>query len=517
MKLERVLTAFAAIVHAAPFEPRGVDYPGLYFSNGKFEITTFNDLHLGDFGIQEGIQKGTWSDDLTVDVMNRVLDYEHATNLAVLNGDITTCEWLAEKDSYSFLDKAMSPFLSRKLPFAATFGNHDWSATCNTRWMSDHIWRTANTGEQLTFTTSSVAGDPNLVGTTNYFIPLYFKVNGIQVLKMILWFFDSKGGLGYTGDGNNKQEVYGYVHSDRTSKKLENDHGGKNIPSLVFVHIPIAITEKYAQAGLISASKTPGIQWHEDLGVQDDKKGILVMQALADTPGLLGVFSGHDHNTDWCMKWTKTPEPVPASWPSDTQGVGLHVCFGRHTGYGGYSEVMRGGRHIVVYEDALGGDNAIETWNRLENGEISGRVMLNSTYGTDQYARVEVKFSDGSTPKKNVVGRSDDEAKTTMKKPHSSTSKKSTKTSTSSKATKVTTSSKHLKTTTTSAVKKSTTTRALRATKISHSHKPRSEGNRTTSVPKPTNSKFKTKKASKPCRIRPIRPIECVEDGLQDI
>ncbi|KAL5417739.1 hypothetical protein PMIN03_001438 [Paraphaeosphaeria minitans] len=65
---------------------------------------------------------------------------------------------------------------------------------------------------------------------------------------------------------------------------------------------------------------------------------------------------------------------------------------------------MRGGRHIVVYEDALGGDNAIETWNRLENGEISGRVMLNSTYGTDQYARVEVKFSDGSTPKKNVVG-----------------------------------------------------------------------------------------------------------------
>ncbi|OAG01204.1 Metallo-dependent phosphatase [Paraphaeosphaeria sporulosa] len=410
MKLEQVLVALAAIVRAAPLEPRDVDYPGLYFSNGKFEITMFNDLHLGDFGIQDDIQKGTWSDDLTVDVMNKVLDYEHGTNLAVLNGDITTCEWLAEKDSYRFLDKAMQPFLNRKLPFTATFGNHDWSATCNTRWMSEHIWRTANdrkNGGQLTFTTSSVAGDPNLVGTTNYFIPLYSNINGKQVLKMVLWFFDSKGGFGYTGDGNNKQDVYGYVHSDvvdwfkRTRKQLENEHGGKPVPSLVFAHIPILITDKYAQAGLISANKMPGIQWHEELGVQDDNKGIVFMQGLVDTPGLLGVFSGHDHKTDWCMKWTETPKPIPAGWPSDTQDGGLNICFGRHTGYGGYSEVMRGGRHIVIFEDALGGDNAIETWNRLEDGEISGRVMLNSTYGIDKYPRVEVKLSDGTIPKNN--------------------------------------------------------------------------------------------------------------------
>lgn len=117
----------------------------------------------------------------------------------------------------------MSPFLERKLPFAATFGNHDWSATCNTRWMSEHIWGTANhrkDGAQLTFTTSSVTGDPNLVGTTNYFIPLYSKVNGKQVLKMVLWFFDSKGGFAYTNDGNNKQDVYSYVHSDVSTPRF---------------------------------------------------------------------------------------------------------------------------------------------------------------------------------------------------------------------------------------------------------------------------------------------------------
>jgi hypothetical protein len=95
--------------------------------------------------------------------------------------------------------------------------------------------------------------------------------------------------------------------SKRTRNQLEDDHGSKTIPSLVFVHIPIAITDKYAQAGLISTTKTPGIQWHEELGVQDNVKGNMFMQALVDTPGLLGVFSGHDHNTDWyrfsCSRW----------------------------------------------------------------------------------------------------------------------------------------------------------------------------------------------------------------------
>ncbi|KAJ4358081.1 uncharacterized protein N0V89_002660 [Didymosphaeria variabile] len=480
MKLKQVLSAVAVAARAVPLVSRPFDYPGLYFSNGKFEITMFNDLHMGDFGIQDGIQKGVWSDDLTMGVLNKVLNYESATNLAVLNGDITTCEWLAEKDSYSFLDKAMSPFLSRKLPFAATFGNHDWSATCNTRWMSEHIWRTANdpkNGGQLTFTTSSVAGNPNMVGTTNYFIPLYSKGNGKKILKMILWFFDSKGGFGYTGNGDNKQEVYSYVHPDvinwfkRTRAQLESDHGGKTIPSLVFVHIPISITDSYSRAGLISATRTPGIQFNEELGVQDDKKGNVFMQALVDTPGLLGVFSGHDHNTDWCMKWTKTPKPVPVNWPSADQGAGLNVCFGRHTGYGGYSEVMRGGRHIAIYENALEGDNAIETWNRLENGEVSGRVMLNSTYGTNKYARVEVKMSDGTMPHSGVAGRADgDEAKTIVKESHSSTSKKSSMVTkatkaTSSKITKATKTSKDIDTTIISMTVKSTkTTQILKAT-----------------------------------------------------
>lgn len=194
----------------------------------------------------------------------------------------------------------------------------------------------------------------------------------------------------------------------------------------------------------------------ENIDSQDPDKSKTLMQALVDTKGLLGVFNGHDHRTDWCvvssfqlfeqstdkyrcMKWNKALDPKGVSWPSEQHYV--HLCFGRHTGYGGYSEYMRGGRHIVVHEDALGQDkidNAIETWNRLENGDVSGRVMLNSTYGKDIYPLVDALYSKGREPPpiqwppNNVAARNDDKGKgTKTSKSHS----KSTKVHSKSKAT----------------------------------------------------------------------------------
>ena len=107
------------------------------------------------------------------------------------------------------------------------------------------------------------------------------------------------------------------------------------------------------------------------------------MRALVETKGLMAVFSGHDHGVDWCMKWAKD---LPNTSPSN--GNGLNICFNRHSGYGGYTDWTRGARQISVREDMLA-KNVVETWIRLENGKVSGQVTLNSTFGTDQYPRVE--------------------------------------------------------------------------------------------------------------------------------
>jgi hypothetical protein len=93
------------------------------------------------------------------------------------------------------------------------------------------------------------------------------------------------------------------------------------------------------------------------------------MQALLDTPGLIASFSGHDHGDDWCFKWEEGLEGM------DLMGNGLNLCFGRHSGYGGYHrDWERGSRQIVIREERMG---EVEVWVRLEDGAVVGRGVLN--------------------------------------------------------------------------------------------------------------------------------------------
>lgn len=72
-------------------------------------------------------------------------------------------------------------------------------------------------------------------------------------------------------------------------------------------------------------------------------------------------------------------------------GNGLNLCFGRHTGYGGYGSWTRGSRQILLDETTL--ETEIATWIRLEDGSVSGQVSLNSTYGEDRYPAVATTYT----------------------------------------------------------------------------------------------------------------------------
>jgi hypothetical protein len=62
------------------------------------------------------------------------------------------------------------------------------------------------------------------------------------------------------------------------------------------------------------------------------------------------------------------------------------MCYGRHTGYGGYGDLTRGGRQILLNEGNLAEDT--QTWIRLEDGTVQAHVTLNTTYGQDPYTAV---------------------------------------------------------------------------------------------------------------------------------
>jgi len=102
------------------------------------------------------------------------------------------------------------------------------------------------------------------------------------------------------------------------------------------------------------------------------------MEAITTTPGLMAVFSGHDHGDTWCYKWDTL---LPGM---SVKGNGINLCFGQHTGYGGYGSWTRGSRQVFVTEAMLE-DLEIDTWIRLETKEVVGRVALNSTYNRDVY------------------------------------------------------------------------------------------------------------------------------------
>jgi hypothetical protein len=171
-------------------------------------------------------------------------------------------------------------------------------------------------------------------------------------------------------------------------------NGFKTIPSLAFVHIPVNAMAAFQKSG-VNPNKEPGINDDDPLAQQglvnvEDEEGsptvfyngrdIPFMNALLETAGMMALFSGHDHGNDWCYKWDRK---LPRM---NLTGNGLDLCFGRHSGYGGYGNWTRGSRQILLDESTLGMD--IETWIRLENGTISGKVNLNATYGEDNYPAV---------------------------------------------------------------------------------------------------------------------------------
>ncbi|KAF1851497.1 Metallo-dependent phosphatase [Cucurbitaria berberidis CBS 394.84] len=370
------------------------NYPGIQFGGDrKLSITVFSDLHFGE---PESARGRHDADFKTINTMKSVLNNEQP-NLVVLNGDLTSCEWVAPENANSLVDQIVAPLVERNIPFATTWGNHDASKTCSTRLMSEHMWDMKGTnGKKLSFTTSSVPGEYGQVGTSNYLIPVYSSSDASK-LEMLLWFFDSKGGRVYQPNGGD-MTVANWVDDKvvswfRQSSNEFRQQYGRVVPSLAFVHIPVHAARAFQKDGGRTGATEPGLD-EELIGHQGDVcdnndncnyngADTPFMKALIETEGLMAVFSGHDHGVDWCMKWSKS---LPYNDP--TKGNGLNLCFNRHSGYGGYTDWKRGARQIVIEQDKLG-KNELETWIRLEDGDVSGHVMLNATYGVDHYPKVD--------------------------------------------------------------------------------------------------------------------------------
>ncbi|KAI1307403.1 Metallo-dependent phosphatase-like protein [Xylaria venustula] len=342
-----------------------------FLQDGTFQITVFSDLHFAE---DEDSIKGPMQDARTAEVVKKVLESE-SSQLVVFNGDLISGYGTRADNATLYLDQIVAPVVDLGLPWATTYGNHDNEAFSRS---TDLLKREQHYQNSLT---KNMLPDTPQAGVSNYFLPVYSASGSQDVPEAILWFFDSRGG----------DEPHDWVDDsvinwfEETSANLSQQYN-KTIPSLAFFHIPITATYEFQEHPGVDSSREPGINgekvWWQGRCF-DGKTGhdVSFMTALSNTDGLLATFSGHDHDNDWCYKWK------PLASKETVAGDGVSVCYGRHTGYGGYGNLARGGRQIVLRQETL--TKEVVTWIRLEDGLVSENVTLNATYGQDEYHPVQ--------------------------------------------------------------------------------------------------------------------------------
>ncbi|KAF4857284.1 putative inactive purple acid phosphatase 16 [Colletotrichum siamense] len=362
--------------------------PLQFSSDGNFKIAIFEDLHFGE----NAWSFGPAQDKKTVKVMNDVLD-KAKPDFVVLNGDLITGENAFLENASFVLDQIVQPMLDRNLPWSSTYGNHDYQFNLSG---SDILAREGKWVNSRTKT--MVSGD---VGVSNYYLPVYASdcTKDSCAPELLLWFFDSRGGFKYLQKDSSGNQVGNPNWVDEsvvswfksTSSDLVDKHK-KNITSLAFVHIP-PDASRAVQAKGIDPAKEPGINQDNPLSRQSEGwcsdgtnkdtcsyggQEKAFMQAVTATPGMLAVFSGHDHGNSWCYKWSGAVNGL------SVEGTGVNLCFGQRSGYGGYGNWIRGSRQLSLTRDNLS-KGIVDTSIRLESGDVVGSVTLNSTYGQDQY------------------------------------------------------------------------------------------------------------------------------------
>jgi hypothetical protein len=138
--------------------------------------------------------------------MNNILNWESNPHLVVLNGDLISGEDVQLDNGTHYIDQLIQPIISRNVPFATSYGNHDHDYNLSTRQMLEREKLIAGA---LSKTSCYVQGDENVIGTSNYFLPVYSNGgDGPQgELRMLLWFFDSKGGKRFQQRDSNGERV----------------------------------------------------------------------------------------------------------------------------------------------------------------------------------------------------------------------------------------------------------------------------------------------------------------------
>lgn len=295
----------------------------LRFKKGLFKIVQITDLHykLGVKASEQGL------------ACVREMVQTEKPDLVVVTGDII---YSAPADST--LSVVLKTFAQLGVPFCMTFGNHDYDFKTPAIALYNQMQKTPN------------CVMPVLQGkNTDYSLPI-LSSNGKRTAA-VLYCIDTHnkpaiGGIGgYQWISHNQITWY-----RQRSMVYKQKNGGKPVPSLAFLHIPLPEfnyatdnTQCPMYGSRLERAYSPSIN-----------SGMFA--SIKEMGDIMGVFCGHDHDNDYAVSY-----------------FNVLLAHGRFSGGNTeYNHLTRGARVIVLKE----GKREFDTWIR----EVGGNVLYRTTY-----------------------------------------------------------------------------------------------------------------------------------------
>lgn len=308
------------------------DHKLKYDSKGKFKIVQFTDVHYlpGNPDLQP-----------VLDLIKETVDAEKP-DIVVFTGDVVTSDM--QEKAY---DELLESIIGNDIPWAVAFGNHDDEHGVARTEIMDML-------QKKPYCMGS-HGPCDVAGVGNYALEILDANN--DSVRTVLYLMDSRSYTGIPGVGDyawfDLSQVNWYASTSRAYRERNN---GKPVPSLSFFHIPLFEYELMAadENSYIGIKQEPECNGKLNTGM---------FGAMKESGGMMGVFTGHDHDNDYIGDY-----------------LGIALAYGRFSGGSNtYNNIGHGCRVIELEQGRPG----FTTYVRIKNGEKLHRVKYPEVFASE--------------------------------------------------------------------------------------------------------------------------------------
>ena len=291
-----------------------------------FTILQITDIHLGE---APSTDWGPEQDRMTYAAIDTYISTEKA-DLILLTGDQLTANNIVD-NATSYLDTLGEHMESYSIPWGFIFGNHDDSSldiTPDTPAKTDRRGLMKTMEKYSEYGVTRQESPDDVYGVSNYVLDVNLQDSpGLQILLLD------------TGGGSIPEEL------NTTQLEWLSTVRRVNIPAVAFQHIP---TKEF----IFSDDRCVGEYGDESINPPKAGDAGIVNYLIKDA-NVMFLSTGHDHGNDYCCPLQQ-----------------LSICFGKHSGYGGYGTWDKGVRMFELTANVKRSYITYKSWIRMENGTL---------------------------------------------------------------------------------------------------------------------------------------------------